>query len=105
MSVLNNQTALKLETLRRRLESTGQNCYFFKATDGKWYMALEDRFQRDEYDYYGPFESEDAAIDYLDNFANPGGYSVYDDGKMKPPKNPIKPTSGKALYVAKVPWR
>jgi hypothetical protein len=90
----------------RHLASTGAECEFFKATDGKWYMGLEDyrSWDDDEDDdgdrdadmkYYGPFPSLKAAIKYLnDNFANPGGWSEDDSGRQKPPRKPIKPSGG-----------
>jgi hypothetical protein len=71
--------------------STGLDCGFFKASDGKWYMYLEDSCYRDVYNDYGPFNSQEEADRYLSrNFANPGGYNVDDSGKSKPPTNPIK---------------
>lgn len=71
--------------------STGLNCGFYKASDGNWYMYLEDSTYRDVYDDYGPFNSQEEAERYLEkNFANPGGYSTDDNGTRKPPKNPIK---------------
>lgn len=71
--------------------STGLDCRFYKATDGKWYMALEDSCCRDVYDDYGPFDSFEEAEKYLErNFANPGGYGTDDSGTCRPPKKPIK---------------
>ena len=81
--------------------STGQECEFFKASDGNWYMGLsddppDDDEERDywdpQYDYYGPFASFDEAKDFLHrNFANPGGYTKDDSGHRAPPKKPISP--------------
>ena len=72
--------------------STGLECLFFEVIEDaggqevsppQWYMALE-RWNapksawdwREFADAFGPFESQEAAIAHLDNFANPGGYSV-----------------------------
>lgn len=101
----------------RHLASTGAECEFFKATDGKWYMGLEDMSARpdgddgddedddwrDSYDpemeYYGPFPTMDAAVKYLNqNFANPGGWSEDDSGRRKPPRKPIKPGFGRWAF-------
>lgn len=56
--------------------STGLGCRFEEHKDG-WYLFHEQWSHRDEYDKFGPFPSQDAALEYLDaNFANPGGWSV-----------------------------
>jgi len=39
-------------------------------------LASEEYGQRHQATTYGPFNSDDQADDYLDNFSNPGGYSV-----------------------------
>jgi hypothetical protein len=79
--------------------STNTDCQFYKATDGKWYMDLED-YDEDEdgeqiegdYTSYGPFSSFKAAEKYLSqNFANPGGYMEDDSGRRKPPRKPVSP--------------
>jgi hypothetical protein len=76
--------------------STGQECEFFKARNGKWYMGLSDYPPEDdeemdywdpEYDYYGPFSDFDSAYDFLHrNFANPGGFTKDPSGRRPPPK-------------------
>ena len=82
--------------------STGQECEFYKARDGNWYMGLsgfppDDEEERDYWDgdikdWYGPFESFEKAHEFLRrNFANPGGYRSYDSGQTPPPKKPISP--------------
>jgi len=86
---------------REKRASTGLECNFYKASDGKWYMALEEeRYDDDDdgYDpdpemtHYGPFASEDLAIRFLDrNFANPGGWSTDTSGRRRPPRNPVRP--------------
>ncbi len=81
--------------------STGQECEFFKAKDGNWYMGLSDYPPEDDREYwdgsieewYGPFPSFESAYKYLhDNFANPGGYRKNDGGTKPPPRNPTKPS-------------
>ncbi len=61
--------------------STGLDCYFQETEKGVWYLFLEEEYGSKldpDYDRYGPFKSFTAARSYLqDNFANPGGYSVY----------------------------
>jgi hypothetical protein len=68
-----------------------RHCDFYKATNGKWYMELADEEYGERYDAttYGPFDSEDAAKRYLDQFSNPGGYSTDDSGEQPvPTKSP-----------------
>jgi hypothetical protein len=72
----------------RLLESVSRHCSFWKASNGKWYMNLAHEEYGDESDAttYGPFGTEDAAMDYLDaNFANPGGFDIDDSGNRSPP--------------------
>ena len=93
--------------LLRRLASTGLANEFFKATDGRWYMGLEDESARmdagyedddwgssshePEMEYYGPFPSEKAARDFRRrNFANPGGSYTDDRGRRPPPSRLVK---------------
>ena len=51
-------------------ESMQRYCGIYKASDGKWYMDLADHEYADyeEANTYGPFDSSDQAMDYLDNF-------------------------------------
>jgi len=71
--------------------STGLNCRFYLATDGKWYYMLEQYRHRDQYDDYGPFSSEAQAEQHLNkNHANPGGWMRDPSGKTKPPSSPSK---------------
>jgi hypothetical protein len=75
--------------------SKSRGCFFYKALDQKWYVALNE----DEYDYelgsavhYGPFNSEEDAEQYVRNgFSNPGGSSSDDSGDMPAPKNSVSP--------------
>lgn len=68
-------------------ESVSRHAAFYKATDGKWYMELADREygEREEANAYGPFSTMEKAIDYLDQFSNPGGWSEDDSGTRPPP--------------------
>jgi|APSaa5957512622_1039677.scaffolds.fasta_scaffold02508_2 hypothetical protein len=76
-----------------RVGSSGLDCQFYKATDGKWYMELEDDSRRDEYNAYGPFRSLDEADRFLGkNFQNPGGSMEDDSGTSPPPRNAINPS-------------
>ncbi len=65
------------------------------ATDGKWYMVLgidEDDYDDDRCVVYGPFASEDACHEELDdNHSNPGAYCSDDSGTLPPPENPRRP--------------
>jgi hypothetical protein len=78
-------------------ESTGLHCGFFLANDGKWYMYHETWDDSGDegsgmYEDYGPFNSFEEAIEYLnDNFANPGAFGVDKSGRSNPPKNPNRP--------------
>lgn len=64
--------------------STGLNCTIEEVKPGVWYYVLEDGGApknawdwREYADAYGPFASDDQAIDHLHrNHANPGGYNV-----------------------------
>lgn len=80
---------------RQRTASTGQECDFFKARDGNWYMGLSDYPPEDDEEmdywepdmtYYGPFQSFDEAHRFLGKFANPGGYTKDPSGRRPPPK-------------------
>ena len=94
------------DTGAARLASTGLDCQFYKARDGKWYMDLEqesNNYSDDDdddgygdsypdYNTYGPFSSLKEAQRYLDkNFANPGGWGEDPSGRHPTPKNPINP--------------
>ena len=103
-----------------RLASTGLDCRIYKATDGHWYMDLEqynyahqegdddDGGYEEEYDYYGPFDSSEAVLKYLhDNHANPGGYSLDGSGHRRPPQahsliNPKRRHFGSAASSAAI---
>lgn len=79
-------------------ESTGLDAGFFLASDNNWYMYIEEWNDYGTggsggYANYGPFISYEQAEQYLeDNFANPGGYSVDQSGRMKPPTDAIRPS-------------
>jgi len=92
--------------------STNTERYFYKATDGKWYVENEE-YEEDwgtgeqiegEMTHYGPFPSFDAAEKYMRrNFANSGSYSDDHSGRMKPPRNPVKPGRGRRLWGSDAP--
>ena len=83
-------------------ESMSRHCFIYKAKNGKWYMELapDEYGEQHSADLYGPFNSEEAADDYLDYFSNPGGLSLDKSGKMPVPKRApngspiIKPKKG-----------
>jgi DNA-binding ferritin-like protein len=87
--------------------STNTERYYYKATDGKWYVENEE-YEEDwdtgeqiegDMTHYGPFPSFDAAEKYMRrNFANSGSYSKDDSGRMKPPRNPVKPGRSRRLW-------
>jgi hypothetical protein len=70
-------------------ESMQRHMAIYKAKNGKWYLELADREygEQHEADLYGPFASEKAADDYLDNFSNPGGGWTDRSGKQPVPKS------------------
>lgn len=81
--------------------STGQECDFWKATDGKWYFFLseyppddddEDGYEwEDEGTYYGPFDTFESADEFLRyNFANPGSFYKDPSGTLPPPTDPTR---------------
>jgi hypothetical protein len=91
--------------------STNTERYYYKATDGKWYVENEE-YEEDwageqiegEMTHYGPFSSFDAAEKYMRrNFANSGSYSDDHSGRMKPPRNPVKPGRGRRLFGSGAP--
>ena len=71
------------------LESMSRYCHFYKTKDGNWYMELasEEYGNRHKATTYGPFPSQESAYEYLNNFSNPGGFSVDKSGKAPVPKN------------------
>ncbi len=74
--------------------SVMRGCEIYRANNGKWYLALNERendFNPDNAIHYGPFNSEDEADEELNNHANPGGLMVDDSGKKEAPKNPQRP--------------
>jgi len=89
-------------------ESTGLDCGFYLANDGKWYMYHETWNEGGSggsgmYEDYGPFNSLEQAERYLDdNFANPGGFSEDHSGRMNPPKNPINPRGSGFGYPTRI---
>lgn len=74
--------------------STGLECEIIEEAEGVWWYVLMNwdcprgAWDWREYaDAYGPFKTQDEAVDHLrDNHANPGGYSVgsYSNGSFTP---------------------
>lgn len=72
-------------------ESMQRYCSIYRAKNNKWYLELADREygDRDDATTYGPFDSEDEAEKYINNFSNPGGWMSYGSGKKPvPTKSP-----------------
>jgi hypothetical protein len=65
--------------------STGCNCAFIEYEPGQWFYLLEHYHApknswdwREHADCFGPFKSEEEAIEHLyNNHANPGGWSSF----------------------------
>jgi hypothetical protein len=101
---LNKQVIEDRKHHSTRAASTNTERYFYKATDGKWYVENEE-YEEDwdtgeqiegEMTHYGPFPSFEAADKYMSrNFANSGSYTEDDSGRMKPPRKPVKPGRGR----------
>jgi len=84
---------LLLSESRKALnESVCRYCAFFKAVDNNWYMKLAVDEGDSEIETYGPFDSFEEGIQYLDrNFSNPGGFNRDDSGTRPVPKDAIYP--------------
>ena len=57
--------------------STGADCHIREVAENQWHYTLQcyPYGATEEYDRYGPFPTEQDAIDHLDdNHANPGGW-------------------------------
>lgn len=70
--------------------SSQRYCHFYKTKNETWYMELANMEHGDREDAttYGPFPSEDAAVSYLRNFSNPGGYSTDEGSSPVPTRSP-----------------
>lgn len=80
-----------------RVSSLQRYCHFYKAQDDSWYFELADQEygERHQATTYGPFNSEDSAIEYLHaNFSNPGGWSTDDSGNSP---TPAKSPNGRSV--------
>lgn len=62
-------------------------CHVYKTRSGRWYLELANREhgERDDASTYGPFNSEDEADRYTENFSNPGGSSIDRSGREPDP--------------------
>lgn len=92
--------------------SVSRHCEFWKSTDGQWWMDLADREYAGSEDAttYGPFKSEDAAIDFLDEFSNPGSFWTDDSGTravptVSPNGAPVKRPRVRRPYQSITSWR
>lgn len=83
--------------------SVERDCSIYKAQDNKFYLEIDEspaRYGDDEdgdddapaeYETTGPFETEDAANDYLEaNYSNPGSSWSDNSGKRPVPKSLTK---------------
>lgn len=73
--------------------STSRRCKIWKATDGQWYLLLgrfEGAHEAADCDVFGPFGSESAAFNALDQHSNPGAYYFDASGTAPPPANPVR---------------
>jgi len=82
-------------------ESMQRHCDMYKAANGKWYLELaaQEYGDQSEANTYGPFADQEACIDYLDNFSNPGGWGEDDSGTrpvptQSPNGNRVQPGRG-----------
>ena len=80
----------QVESLAKATESCSRDCDIYKATNGKWYMELEECGREYEgngrYETFGPYNSEDEAINDTGNHGpNPGGFSTNPSGTRQPP--------------------
>ena len=69
------------------VESMQRHCELYKAANGKWYLELanQEYGEVDDATTYGPFATEEACMNHLDNFSNPGGYGIDDSGTRPAP--------------------
>jgi hypothetical protein len=79
-----------VESKAKATESCSRDCDIYKATNGKWYMELEECGREYEgngrYETFGPYSSEDEAINDTGNHGpNPGGFSTNPSGTRQPP--------------------
>lgn len=70
--------------------SCSRHCAMFKATDGKWYLELgthEYHYdeEREPFQRFGPFDSQDGADRELYRHSNPGALTIDDSGESAPP--------------------
>lgn len=77
-----------MHTLKQLIiESVSRYCSLYMASNGKWYLNLapQEYGEYEDAQTYGPFNSYNATVDYLDQFSNPGGWDEDDSGKRSPP--------------------
>ncbi len=70
--------------------SVSRHCALYRAVDEKFYLELADEEYagQDEAVTYGPFDTGELALAYLEGFSNPGGIDEYADTLPVPKKSP-----------------
>jgi hypothetical protein len=75
--------------------SVSRQCLFMLATDAKWYMQLGNHeYAYDDWNstWYGPFDSQELADQYLyDNFDSTSGAEIDDRSNKAPPVDVERP--------------
>lgn len=68
--------------------SQQRECAIVGLHKDEWYLLISmheyGRLEDNDANCYGSFLTEKAAEDYIDNFSNPGGWSVYRPTDRKP---------------------
>ena len=71
-----------------------RHCAFIVTPNGVFLeLAAMEYGGREDADTYGPFADKDEALNFLDNFANPGGWSEWEQDaapKISPNGRPVK---------------
>jgi hypothetical protein len=70
-------------------ESESRYCHIYKANNNLWYVDLAsfEGGQNHDANTYGPSNSQNEIEKFiLDNFSNPGGWTVDKSGKKSAPK-------------------
>lgn len=78
----------EVEVAHKIVASSQRYCTIFKTVKDTWYLDLASREYGNFHDCttYGPFYSEQKAIDFLDdNFSNPGGWMTDARGTVPVP--------------------
>ena len=80
--------------------STSRYCHIFKDNKNSWWLELASREYagRDDATTYGPFGSIEGVYRELNCYSNPGGFSLDESGKQKPPTRSPNGTSIQKPY-------